>query len=188
MSHQHPHPHPHPPAGMSAARPPQQMMAQAQLPPHTAAILDALPFSPVPILLKDVPPRPNAPPPLPALLCPEHEQMICDKCNVDFRDINQLGFFMSLLNPSHPPPPPNVPFAKQGEAAVKAREEGNVSPCTCSSELAVLQGLMLKEHYTSLCAIRNGSRTETTVKLELYILVQWDYRWGSPHGNKPSRR
>ncbi|KAG7566962.1 hypothetical protein FFLO_01341 [Filobasidium floriforme] len=124
MSHAHPHPHPQPPAGMTARAPP-QMMAQAQMPPHTAAILDALPFNPIPFVLKDLPPRPNAPPPLPALLCPEHEQLVCDKCNVDFRDINQLSFFMSLLNPSHPPPPPNVPFAKQGEAVLKTREEGN---------------------------------------------------------------
>lgn len=97
------------------------------MPPHTAAILDALPFNSIPFILKDLPPRANAPPPLPALLCPEHEQLVCGPCNVDFRDINQLSFFMSLLNPSHPPPPPNVPFAKQGEAVLKTREEGNVS-------------------------------------------------------------
>jgi hypothetical protein len=106
------------------------MMPQVQLPPQTAAILDALPFTPVPFALKEQPTKPGAPPSLPALVCSEHEHMLCDKCSVDFRDMNQLGFYMSLINASHPPPPPNVPFAKQTEAVLKTREEGNVSKFT----------------------------------------------------------
>jgi hypothetical protein len=198
MSHAHPHPHPQPPAGMTA-RPPPQMMAQAQMPPHTAAILDALPFNPIPFVLKDLPPRPNAPPPLPALLCPEHEQLVCDKCNVDFRDINQLSFFMSLLNPSHPPPPPNVPFAKQGEAVLKTREEGNVShDSLCmpdiDSRLTISQyhfpnRTPLSPHTHDLMEqpSRNGSRTATTERPAPSTPARSVSLWANRHGNRPSR-
>lgn len=103
------------------------MQPLTALPPATAAILDALPHTHIPTALgKPAPPRPNAPPnSLPPVVCPEHGAVVCGPCQTDFRDINHLGFYMNLVTPDQPPPPPHVAFAKQAEAVVQMREQGN---------------------------------------------------------------
>lgn len=133
-AHQHPHAHPHGPqpgapgggpgAGMMPGPPPAAAAA-------SAAILDALPVNNVPFALRQPqgqPPRPpGVPAPMPALVCEEHGQVICERCDVDFREINYLGVFMPMLAPGAVPPPPQVQFGKQAEMIKAMRDEGNVS-------------------------------------------------------------
>jgi hypothetical protein len=115
---------PGPPAATQGGPPPQQ----APMPPATAALLDALPFTPVPYALRDPPPRPpNAPPGLPLLVCKEHGIDLCKQCGVNFGPINISNLYMPMLARGMVPPPPNVPYPNQAEIIKDLREKGNVS-------------------------------------------------------------
>lgn len=142
MAHQHPHPHP--------SGPPQQMMPPpAHLPSQQADLLDSIPFNSVSFILKEGIPRQGAPPPLPVVLSAENEQLVDEKNGIDFRDLNQLNFWMSWLNESHAPPPPNVVLQANHAAMVtKAKEEGNVRPISAAHSFMLLPAKLTLSPYS----------------------------------------
>ncbi len=109
--------------------PPQmaQQMLQPPMPPATAALLDSLPFAPVPYAWLKAPPRPEgAPPAHDLLVCAEHNTDVCRVCDVDFSMVNISNLYMPMLAPGMTPPPPNVQYPKQAEVIKDLRERGNV--------------------------------------------------------------
>jgi translocation protein SEC72 len=63
------------------------------------------------------------------VVCSHHSLPICDKCNLDFKAINNLHRSFSLLPPDlQCPPPPNKPPATTRSAQIsKLKESGNRS-------------------------------------------------------------
>ncbi|GMK59809.1 hypothetical protein CspeluHIS016_0900260 [Cutaneotrichosporon spelunceum] len=107
------------------------MGGQMQVAPDPAmqALLDSLPTRTMPFALIDVA-IPNSQPPQVQnmVVCVEHQQPVCDVCDVNYTPLNYMQQFMKNAPPEAVPPPPNVqPPPQRAEQIKQIKEAGNTA-------------------------------------------------------------